>query len=54
MENDTCYTGTVSIPAKPADSQTRCITSTIFRMYILPPDDGLLIRPKHVRGVMIQ
>jgi hypothetical protein len=55
-----CYTSELTVIgpglAWPDDSQMHGITSTIchththtyIHIYILPPDDGLLMRPKHV------
>jgi hypothetical protein len=48
VANDTRYTYELTV----TDSQLRSITSTIGHVYIfiLPPDDGLLIRSKHVEA----
>jgi hypothetical protein len=44
-----------SIPSRPANSRLRCTTPTNYHIYTpLPPDDGLLARPKHVGKLKIK
>jgi hypothetical protein len=46
VANGTCFTSKLTV-SRPADSQLYSIIVQ-FALYILPPNDGLLIRPIHV------